>query len=183
MDGKVPELVQAVNVLTSEADQLRRKLELVERDLASIHQAMAVVARLRGVSPGELQVPVVAIQHCGTYKEALYEIARMNGGVVNASVAAKLILAAGLKRKGTASPVSSLYQLMSKDDEWEKVSPGTFRLLSLVDALGSGEKKPDGNGEKWQDEYYPIDNGVLYQGEYPENEGTLAGQGSIIGTP
>ena len=68
------------------------------------------------------------ITHCTSQHEALKEIARLSGGLVNPTEAASIVLDAGLSRGKKSSVVSTLSGYLSKDDTWEWVDAGVYRL-------------------------------------------------------
>lgn len=72
------------------------------------------------------------IAHCKTQRSALYEIARLNDGIVRATAAGDLIMAAGLTDAKRASVIATAHRFLIHSADWEWTDPGTFRLKAFV---------------------------------------------------
>ena len=62
-----------------------------------------------------------------THRVRLRRIADLVGGRVNVTQAADAMVRLGVSRASKANLMTHLHDLATKSDDWEKVSPGTFR--------------------------------------------------------
>ena len=70
--------------------------------------------------------------HCKTQRASLYEITRLNEGIVRATEAGDLIITAGLTDAKRASVIATTHRFMSHSNDWEWTEPGTFRLKTFM---------------------------------------------------
>ena len=111
---------------------LQKQLDVIDARIAAIETTLAIYEESipksqkvpKGFTIEELR------NNARTHKEALRFIAEhRNGGIVRYSEARDLIIAAGLSEGKSRNVGSHVYRLMHDSDEWEKVSPGVFRLI------------------------------------------------------
>ena len=122
---------------------LHAREEELEKELADVRERKEVAEKFRHVFDAWAaeKVPEPAgegkrhshlgpqdIAHCTSQHEALKEIARLSGGLVNPTEAASIVLDAGLSRGKKSSVVSTLSGYLAKDDIWEWVDAGVYRL-------------------------------------------------------
>ena len=108
--------------------QLRSSLEdlppLVKTNTFAALIPGAIHNPKRLVSPPKNLTKVNDLQPSMTIEEALYSMAVINVGHVNLSIAAKLIIAAGVNQQDDETVVAeSIRRIMADDDLWELVSP------------------------------------------------------------
>ena len=110
--------------------QLAEEDQETARDIAAVERTMSILE----AKPNEPKDKVTAadIAHCRTQRAALREIARLNEGIVRATEAGDLILAAGLSEAQRSSIITTIHRYMSQSDDWEWTEPGTFRLKTLA---------------------------------------------------
>ena len=77
------------------------------------------------------------IAYCTTQHEALKQIARLSGGLVNPTEAASIVLDAGLSQGKKSSVVSTLSGYTSNEDVWEWVDAGLYRLREFATGEGA----------------------------------------------
>ena len=83
------------------------------------------------------------IAHCPTQRAALEEIARLSGGLVNATDAARVIVEVGKWSGNLGSVGATVYKIMNESKDWEWVEPGVFRLLVSKEMSGQNDELPD----------------------------------------
>ena len=110
--------------------QLAEEDQETARDIAAVERTMSILE----AKPNEPATKVTAadIAHCRTQRAALREIARLNEGIVRATEAGDLILAAGLSEAQRSSIITTIHRYMSQSDDWEWTEPGTFRLKTFA---------------------------------------------------
>ena len=152
LHGVVKEFKELTDRLRQEETRLNNELEEVTRKRTAVEAAVDVYIEWQTSedrSEPAIDPLVVLIKNCKTQKEALYEIARMQGGMINVTKAGKLMRASGLTRSGgkPRSVVSTLYRMVSEGEDWEYVGPGTFRLRETVaQAFAESESSTHPNG-------------------------------------
>lgn len=76
------------------------------------------------------QVTKDQLQNAKTHTDRLALLAMMNDNrTVNATEAAHLFIALSLTKAKKRHMVANAFQIMDESDQWEKVSPGTFKYL------------------------------------------------------
>ena len=110
------------------------ELDVAEANLATWEKAIVLYEAdppaLSDDTP--LEITALDIKHCETQPEALRTYAKLNDGLVNVTKAGDLIIQAGLSKGKRASVHSTLHNFMTRrNDEWEWVEPGLFRLKSV----------------------------------------------------
>ena len=75
---------------------------------------------------------VADISGCSTQREAMYVIAKRNGGIFKLPSAAALVVAAGLSRSTDRTVAGSLHTYLSKNPDFEYAGPNQFRLKSAT---------------------------------------------------
>jgi len=127
---RLDEVQQRVQSLRTTRDYVatRQRAPGISRsDLASV--ANGVVAPIGGAAV-QRSTWARKLQGLKQY-EALRRIAEENEGhIVNASEARDILIAAGLVHGKPRNAGSHLYNLLKDSEEFEKVSPGNFRLRS-----------------------------------------------------
>lgn len=68
-----------------------------------------------------------------THNEALMLIAKENGGTIRPADAKDILIAAGLTKGKPRNVATHVYHLLSRSEQFEHVSPGTFRLVEWPD--------------------------------------------------
>ena len=104
------------------------------------------------------------IAHCPTQHAALQEIARLSGGLANATSAADVLLGAGMTQAKKRSLVSTLGNFLSDEDVWEWVEPGVYRLRNFDPP--SDEFEPDASNQ----EARPCSGRSLYVEDFVDDE-------------
>ena len=109
----------------AEAEAVRAKIDVRAVDRQSITTSLSR-GRHSHIVPGQ-------IRHCHTQHAALQEIARLSDGLVNATDAAPLIMAAG-KTQSTerSSVISTLHKYMTDENVWEWHDHGVYRLKAYT---------------------------------------------------
>ena len=95
----------------------------------------------------------------------------LSGGIANATEAAKIIVKTNLSKGKQTSVVSGVHGIMTNDESWERVSPGTFRLrayASQEQGEGLAEGSPDEGDDKDIDN--PSSNDALSPSSEPKGE-------------
>ena len=121
--------------LLAGADELIAKIDGLLEDLPcepTGQMTLGSESLVTGGEPDYGQEIVKDIRHCKTQPEAARAIAEKNGGVIRLGEVAEIIVAAG-KGQSKRTVNSTLHNVLSASDEWEKVAPGTFRLVTLTD--------------------------------------------------
>ena len=108
-------LLASLNALDADIQASQHTLKLLTPELSSKHASVEVTGD--------------HIRHCKTQRDVLFVYAHLNDGLVPVGKAARLITDAGLTKGKFSSVRSTLTNHMSKDDNWEWDSPGTYRLL------------------------------------------------------
>ena len=94
------------------------------------------------------------IASCKDQREAAYKIATLNPRGFAVKDAAALIFAAGLSKGKIKTVSSNIYTIAARDDNWQKLGPGRFRLLPEIRPVDGGifdqlrEETADDDGEK-----------------------------------
>ena len=109
--------------------QLTEEDQDTDLDIAAVERTMSIL-EAKTHEP-EARVTAADIAHCQTQRAALREIARLNDGIVRATTAGDLILAAGLSKATRASIMTTIHRYMSQSDDWEWTEPGAFRLKTF----------------------------------------------------
>ena len=131
-DRLMHDLCVQEEVLTQELEVVRKKLQTT-RDFKDVFEAWCVEKSpgpTAGGRHGHIEPQDIA--HCSTQHEALKHIARLSGGLVNPTEAASLVLAAGLSNGKKSSVVATLSGYLSKDEAWEWVDAGVYRLRDFT---------------------------------------------------
>ena len=123
LEGRLAELYANRQRLLEESEQVDRDIAAVERTLSILGEVDS--ARHTTIAPAD-------IAHCKTQRAALYEIARLNEGIVRATAAGDLIIAAGLTDAKRASVIATIHRFMSHSADWEWTDPGTFHLKAFM---------------------------------------------------
>ena len=134
--------------LRSKRDRLIAETQDLEQDIAAAERTLILLgvgqAHVAEVRHGSTTAEDIA--GCKTQREALYELAKRNQGIVKVTDAAKLIKEAGLSEGKPSSIGATLHNFMSSSDDWEWAAPGAFRIVnhpivkgrSLSDILTEG---------------------------------------------
>ena len=123
LEGRLAELYAKRERLAEEVREVNRDIAAVERTLSILPEASA---------DQDNRVAPTDIAHCKTQRAALYEIARLNDGIVRATAAGDLIIAAGLTDAKRASVIATAHRFLRHNADWEWTDPGTFRLKAFV---------------------------------------------------
>ena len=123
LNGMLAELYVKHDRILDEAKEVNQDIAAVERTLSILGEATN--DRDDTIRPSD-------IAHCKTQRAALYEIARLNEGIVRATEAGDLIIAAGLTDAKRASVIATTHRFMSHSNDWEWTEPGTFRLKTFM---------------------------------------------------
>ena len=140
-------------------DEYRRKVELLETELADAKEMMEAYGRVlndrrsrprsergsRGGSGLHVGIRSSQLSNCKTQREAWAEIARLSGGLAKPSEGAQLLIDVGLAEKPKCETASNASSWMSNSDRWERVEKGVYRLLEFVPD-GSPDAEVAGDG-------------------------------------
>jgi hypothetical protein len=117
--------------IQTQLDELDGEIAALETTLkiAGGTNTNARAGRRLSISPNQLGA------RAHTLKEALEYMASQNDGIVHYAEARNAVMAAGLSRGKPRNVASHLYRMMRDDEDWEYVSPGTFRYLKVKPTL------------------------------------------------
>jgi hypothetical protein len=127
---------QIESVIQREIQEVNRKIEALETTLRLYeenHQEETESKQVQTVSPANVAA------HAKKIGPALEYIARHQDGVVQYARAAETLRAAGIGRGKLSNLKGHVYRIMQQNDDWEKISPGTFRFLKYTPTLFSQE--------------------------------------------
>ena len=138
------DLEEWLHRLCAEDEQLTKELEEVRAQIAEIRLALGVHGKWREANPPEGEwihdhIKPRDISRCQTQRDALEKIAMLSGGIANATEAAKIIVNTKLSKGKQTSVVSDVHGIMTNDESWEWVAPGTFRLRAYASQEQGGE--------------------------------------------
>ena len=153
------DLEEWLHRLCAEDEQLTKELEEVRAQIAEIRLALGVHGKWREANPPEGEgihdhIKPRDISRCRTQRDALEKIAMLSGGIANATEAAKIIVNTKLSKGKQTSVVSGVHGIMTNDESWEWVAPGTFRLRAYASQEQGGELtevSPDEGDDKDRD--------------------------------
>lgn len=115
--------------LYTKQTQLTEGDQDTDGDIAAVERTISFLEAK--TNEPEAKVTAADIAHCQTQRAALREIANLNDGIVRATSAGDLILAAGLSKGTRASIMTTIHRYMIQSDDWEWTEPGTFRLKTF----------------------------------------------------
>ena len=138
----VNELLDLLSQLkTEEAAILREvedRLEDVRRKIAAVQTTLELLPR-----DAEAPKPVstngwAQKLHGKTQAEALVEIARENDGILRVTDAKRIFIGTGISKGKPKYLSGHIYHTLERSERWERVAPGTFKLLEARPAGGNG---------------------------------------------
>ena len=153
-----PEMEKYAAALRAEKERLNAEKEKIDGEIAVVDQLISTMENFSGdftkwreanstESKGiHSHISERDIRKCRTQQTALEEIARLSGGIANATEAGKLIHKTKLTNGKVGSVVSGVHRIMSDKDQWEWISPGTFRRLTPLSEK-SGDSQPEAAAE------------------------------------
>lgn len=135
----------AVTAITGLVASLRAEQEHVRQEIDRLeHQIEAALTTLNlltneedSPNTSERRAGIEDVKGCSSHRAALEKIASIDGKA-NASAAARLLIQAGLSTSKPRNLTSSLYNLMQKSDEWEWITPGTFKTVITINSNYQG---------------------------------------------
>ena len=118
-----------------ECQQLSGTIAILERQEPKIKEALPTVG-------------TIDFEGATNMVQRAERIAAHTDGVINATKAAELIIAAGVSKAKKRSLTSSLYKALIHSDDWERIAPGTFKLkVAINDEDISITLDPSPNGQ------------------------------------
>ena len=153
-----PELEQYAATLRAEKERLIGEKETIDREIAVLDQRISTMDAFSGdftkwregnsTEPKRIHghISFKDIGKCRTQQAALEEIARLSGGIANATEAGKIIKKTKLTKGKVGSVISSVHRIMSDKEKWEWISPGTFQLLTPLSEK-QGDSQPEAPSE------------------------------------
>ncbi len=144
--------------LTTHIDELQNELEYIHGEIRKARFALIVfeddanIAEALQIAEGDTKegepdglhcgkARVTDIENCGTQRQALYIIARINGGHLDLNPASELIVAARLSKATPRSVGGNLHTYLSNSEDFEWIGPSQFRLKSdSEDELTTGDE-------------------------------------------
>ena len=116
-----------------ERAELQTAMEKVEVEIGHLKYVvdyttkfMGDLPEANGDQPSAVDLTTVDLTGARNHRERLVLIAQANGGVINVTAAADVLIAAGVT-KGTRRNVVSMVYRMLKDPAWQQIDPGDFR--------------------------------------------------------
>jgi len=137
MEGKqqaIQYLTLKKKELTEKRDKLMRPIAELEKEIAALTYAVAIVFREEAPTPSaEVSgFPLRNIRNM-TQVQALLEIAKYNGGVIK-SIDVKSILVAAKLMKNTKNASGMVNGIIARSEAFERIGRGEYRLKDFKDA-------------------------------------------------
>ncbi len=129
-------LLDLVSQLRSQKMALHKQLELIDGDLGALERTLNLLYgnELPNKTDDTTQLKFIddvnSISNARNQMEAIKIIACQNNWMVNATKVSDILIRAGKAKGKRRNLVATIYSMLSNSDEWEKVSPGTFRLVT-----------------------------------------------------
>lgn len=137
--------------LNAEQEKLNEEFSAVDQQISAIETFSDGFTKWREATSAETRgihshITARDLAKCRTQQAALEEIARLSGGIANASEAGKLIEKTKLTKGKVSSVISGVHRIMSDKDQWEWISPGTFQRLTPLSEK-HGDSQPEASAE------------------------------------
>jgi len=119
-----------VDLRRNRADLERQLIELDEQ-LAAVETTINLYRKAGKIHEPEVYKSIVPELKGRTHIDALKHIASRSGGRLKVTDAKRLMSEAGMIRN-PKNALSMLYTIISRSNEFEKIAPGEYRLISHV---------------------------------------------------
>jgi hypothetical protein len=130
--------------LIAELRAEKSKLEIKYQDeLEKINHNLQAVQRTLGLLSGETfeqnrtstqaEFDLVSIAKAKSHREAIKLMAEQNNGIINVTKAGETLIRAGRANSKRRNLISGIHHILTHSEEWEKVSPGNFKLKTVSD--------------------------------------------------
>jgi hypothetical protein len=137
-------LLELIAELRLEKSKLEKQyqddLEKINHNLQAVQQTLGLLSgetfQQNQTSP-QIDFDLVAIAKAKSHRDAIKLMAEQNNGIVNVTKAGDVLIRAGRANSKRRNLISGIHHILTHNNEWEKVSPGNFRLKTMSEH-GSG---------------------------------------------
>ena len=121
---------------------IQKQLDECDANIAALETALAIHDESNHITPEQHKIAISPRRlraNAKTQSEALKYIARYSDGTVSYNDARDLLIAAKMTHGKARNVASHIHKIMADSDEWEKVSPGVFRLVNKRKIVNKGK--------------------------------------------